>query len=121
MTDGSGAGIARAGSRLSEASTGASPWPASATVGARGLEIGGVACVDLAARYGTPLLIVDEADLRARCRAVAPRFDRVLYAVKAFTAHAVIRIALAEGLDLLASTGGEVEACLRAGARGSRW
>ena len=120
MTEGSGAGVARAGSRLSEASAGASPWPASATIGARGLEIGGVACADLAARYGTPLLIVDEADLRARCRAVVPGFDRVLYAVKAFTAHAVIRIALEERLDLLASTGGEVEACLRAGARGDR-
>ena len=64
--------------------------------------------------------MVDEDDLRERCRAIAPRFDRVLYAVKAFTAHAVIRIALDEGLDLLASTGGEVEACLRAGARGDR-
>ncbi|MGZ5293731.1 MAG: diaminopimelate decarboxylase [Actinomycetota bacterium] len=120
MTDGSAAGSPRAGSRLAEASSGLSPWPASASLGPRGLEIGGVACADLAARYGTPLLIVDEPDLRARCRAIAPRFDRVLYAVKAFTAHAVIRIALEEGLDLLASTGGEVEACLRAGARGDR-
>ena len=44
----------------------------------------------------------------------------MLYAVKAFTAHAVLRIVLDEGLDLLASTGGEVEACLRAGAPASR-
>jgi diaminopimelate decarboxylase len=120
MTDGLDAGYSRVGSSLADGSAGPSPWPASASIGPRGLEIGGAACTDLAARYGTPLLVVDEDDLRARCRAIAPRFDRVLYAVKAFTAHAVIRIALDEGLDLLASTGGEVEACLRSGARGDR-
>jgi diaminopimelate decarboxylase len=120
MTDELGAGSSRVGSSLSDGSAAPSPWQASASIGPRGLEVGGVACADLAARYGTPLLVVDEGDLRARCRAIAARFDRVLYAVKSFTAHAVIRIALDEGLDLLASTGGEVEACLRAGARGER-
>ena len=64
------------------------------------------------------------SSMRTTCaRAAAPprpRFGRTLYAVKAFTAHAVIRIALEEGLDLLAATGGEVEACLRAGAPASR-
>jgi diaminopimelate decarboxylase len=79
-----------------------------------------VTTTDLAARFGTPLLVVDEEDLRARCRSAAACFPRALYAVKAFTAHAVIHIALAEGLDLLAATGGEVEACLRAGAPASR-
>ncbi|MEO8476286.1 MAG: diaminopimelate decarboxylase [Actinomycetota bacterium] len=123
MTDELDAGSSRVGSSLADLADRArrpSAWPASASIGAQGLEIGGAACIDLAARFGTPLLIVDEADLRARCRAVATRFDRVLYAVKAFTAHAAIRIALDEGLDLLASTGGEVEACLRAGARADR-
>jgi diaminopimelate decarboxylase len=98
----------------------ASPWPTSATWGARGLEVAGVASVDLARHFGTPLLVFDEDEIRQRCRAVRARFPRVLYAVKAFTAHAVIRVALDEGLDLLTSTGGEVEACLRAGAPGSR-
>jgi diaminopimelate decarboxylase len=97
-----------------------SPWPASALFGTQGLRVGGVAAADLAQRFGTPLLVVDEADLRARCREAAACFPRTLYAVKAFTAHAVIRIALEEGLDLLASTGGEVEACLRAGAPARR-
>ena len=96
------------------------PWPASAIFGASGLAIGGVTAEDLAARFGTPLLVVDEDDLRARCRAARRLAPRVLYAVKAFTAHAVIRIALDEGLDLLAASGGEVEACLRAGAPGAR-
>ncbi len=96
------------------------PWPSSATFGPRGLEIAGVTAQDLAARYGTPLVIVDEDDLRARCRTAVASFPRVMYAVKAFTAHAVIRIAAEEGLGLLASTGGEVEACLRAGVPASR-
>jgi diaminopimelate decarboxylase len=47
-------------------------------------------------------------------------FPRAWYAVKAFTASAAMRIALDEGLDLLAATGGEVEACLRAGAPAGR-
>jgi len=97
-----------------------SPWPASARFASGGLEVGGVTAVDLARRFGTPLLVVDEADLRTRCRVAGACFPRTLYAVKAFTAHAVIRIALEEGLDLLASTGGEVEACLRAGASAGR-
>jgi diaminopimelate decarboxylase len=97
-----------------------SPWPASATFGAQGLVVAGLRAADLAERFGTPLLVVDEEDLRERCRAARAFAPRVLYAVKAFTAHAVVRIALEEGLDLLAASGGEVQACLRAGASGSR-
>ena len=98
----------------------APPWPATALRGPWGLEVGGLALTELADRFGTPLLVVDEQEVRDRARAIAGRFPRVLYAVKAFTAHAVLRIVLDEGLDLLASTGGEVEACLRAGAPASR-
>jgi diaminopimelate decarboxylase len=96
------------------------PWPSSARFGPQGLVVAGALAEDLAGRFGTPLLVVDEDDLRARCRAARALASRVLYAVKAFTAHAVIRIALEEGLDLLTASGGEVEACLRAGAPGSR-
>ena len=96
------------------------PWSRSATFGPRGLEVAGIAATALAARFGTPLLVMDEDDVRERCRAARAAAPRVLYAVKALTTHAVIRIALSEGLDLLASTGGEVEACLRAGAPGGR-
>jgi diaminopimelate decarboxylase len=94
------------------------PWPSTAAFGPNGLEIGGVAAEELAARYGTPLLVVDEEDLRARCRALRSQFPRVLYAVKAFTSHAVIRIAVKEGIDLLVATEGELDACLRAGVAG---
>ncbi len=96
------------------------PWPASARLGPDGLTVAGIAASSLADRFGTPLLVVDEDDLRARCLAASRAAPRVLFAVKAFTSHALIRIALGEGLDLLAATGGEVQACLRAGAPASR-
>ncbi len=92
------------------------PWPASAAFGSDGLSVGGVQAVDLAERFGTPLLVFDHDEVRSRMRAMRGLFPRVAYAVKAFTAHAVIRLALEEGLDLLCASGGEIEACLRAGA-----
>ncbi len=100
--------------------TSAAPWPATAVFGSDGLTIAGISAAVLAERYGTPLLVVDEDDLRARFAAVAGIADRVLFAVKALTTHQVIRIALESELDLLAATGGEVEACLRAGAPARR-
>lgn len=96
-----------------------SPWPANAEFGRGGLEIAGVAAEDLATRYGTPLFVVDEDDVRGRCRVFREAFPRVVYAVKAFTARAVIRIAAEEGLGLLVATGGELSACLRAGVEPS--
>jgi diaminopimelate decarboxylase len=95
---------------------GPSPWPAGATFGPDGLRLRGVGADALAAEHGTPLLVYDEPEIRARCRELVARFPRALYAVKAFTARPVIRIALEEGLGLLAASGGEVVACLRAGA-----
>ena len=66
-------------------------------------------------RWGAyPLLLIDEADVRARMRAMRAAFPWVAYAIKAFTSHLLIRITLEEGLDLLCASGGELEACLRA-------
>jgi diaminopimelate decarboxylase len=93
-----------------------SPWSRNSRFGAEGLEIAGVRATDVARDFGTPLMILDEDDFRARCRAFAAAFPRVLFAVKAFTSHFLIRIATEEGLGLLASTDGELQACLRAGA-----
>jgi len=92
-----------------------SPWPANATFGDRGLEVAGVAADALAARYDTPLLVVDEDDFRARCRTFASAFPRVMFAIKAFPIGPLIRIAVDEGLGVLGATAGEVEAGLRAG------
>ncbi len=96
------------------------PWPASAMFGPGGLAVGGVLATSLAERCETPTIVFDEEEVRARCRAAAALFPRVLFAVKSFTSHAMIRLALDEGLGLLCASGGEVEACLRAGAAGDR-
>lgn len=98
----------------------AGPWPEHATFDDRGLVVAGVSAAELAERFATPLVVIDSAEIRGRCRRVRAAFPRVCYAVKAFTAHPALRLALDEGLDLLAATGGEVEACLRAGAPPSR-
>jgi diaminopimelate decarboxylase len=99
---------------------GSDPWPSGAVLDDGGLAVAGVRAEELAARFGTPLLVADEAHLRERARTFARLFPHPLYAVKAFTSHHVIRLVLEEGLDLLAATDGEVEACLRAGAPPSR-
>ena len=96
------------------------PWPDHAEFGPSGLSIGRMSAEELARRYGTPLLVVDEEHLRARARTFASLFPHPLYAVKAFTSRAAIRIVAEEGLDLLASSGGELTACLRAGVPGDR-
>jgi diaminopimelate decarboxylase len=96
------------------------PWPRSARWTSAGLAVGGLAAADLAERFGTPLLVIDEADMRHRMRSAAASFPRVAYAVKAMTCAAVIRASLEEGLGLLCASGGEVTTCLRAGAPASR-
>src|SRR6185295_7821298 len=97
-----------------------SPWPANASFRADGMWIAGQSAVALAGRYGTPLLAFDRSDLVARLRAVGRAFPKTYYAVKAFSAHAMLRLAADEGLDLLAASGGEVEACVRAGVATAR-
>src|SRR5438093_6910151 len=96
------------------------PWPASTRFGPRGLSIGGILVEDLAARYGTPLLVADEEHVRERCSAFARLFPQPLYAVQAFTWRAITRLGADEGLTLLVATGGALHACLSAGIPGER-
>lgn len=103
-----------------EASAGNDPWPANASFEPDGLWIAGQSAVALSARYATPLMVFDRADLTARLRAARLAFPKTFYAVKAFTSHAMLRLAVTEGLDLLAATGGEIEAGVRAGVAPAR-
>ena len=91
--------------------------PASATVDADGrVAIGGVDLASLAERFGTPLYVYDEADIRARCRAYrAALGDGVAYASKAFLCVAMARLVDEEGLHLDVATGGELYVALAAG------
>jgi diaminopimelate decarboxylase len=97
-------------------------WPATAARSAEGvLTLGGVDVRDLAAQHGTPLLVLDEDDLRARCRSWRQAFDAwpngadVAYAGKAFLSKAVVKVVQEEGLGLDVCTGGELAVALAAG------
>ena len=91
--------------------------PASATLDAAGrVAIAGVDLASLAERFGTPLYVYDEADIRARCRAYRSAFgDGVAYASKAFLCVAMARLVHEEGLHLDVAGGGELYVARAAG------
>jgi diaminopimelate decarboxylase len=97
-------------------------YPHGSRVNARGnLELGGCDAVELAARFGTPVYVVAEDDLRRRARsfvdAVAARhadFD-VLFASKAFPCTAVYRLLAREGIACDVASGGELALALAGG------
>src|SRR5438552_11739316 len=93
-------------------------WPQTVTRGPAGaLSVGGRDVRDLAAEFGTPAYLLDEADFRARCRAFAEAFHDadVYYAGKAFLCKAVVRMIAEEGLALDVCTGGELAVALAGG------
>jgi len=81
------------------------------------LAVGGVGVTALKERFGTPLYVLDVADLRARCQEFMEAFDGadVFYAGKAFLSKAVVREVAAAGLHLDVCTGGELAVALAAG------
>ncbi|HEV2126078.1 MAG TPA: hypothetical protein VGW38_25255, partial [Chloroflexota bacterium] len=85
------------------------------------LEIGGCDTVDLAAEFGTPLYVFDEATIRANCSAYRSAFEsrypavQVEYAGKAFLCVAMARLIQEEGLHLDVASAGELHTALRAG------
>jgi diaminopimelate decarboxylase len=81
------------------------------------LAVGGLGVRALAEEFGTPAYVLDEADLRARCRDFRTAFAGadVFYAGKAFLCKAVIRVIAEEGLLLDVCTGGELAVALAAG------
>jgi diaminopimelate decarboxylase len=89
--------------------------------GAGHLEIGGCDVTSLAAEFGTPLYVVDEATIRQNCRdyfrAFCDRYPKVelAYASKAFLCLAVCRVMQEEGLKLDVASGGELFTALQAG------
>jgi diaminopimelate decarboxylase len=86
-------------------------WPLTADLGDDGvMAIGGVRLDALAAEYGTPAYVLDEADFRDRCRAWRRAFGTgdVFYAGKAFLCRTIARWVDEEGLSLDVCTGGEL-------------
>ena len=82
-----------------------SVFPDTAEINADGhLVIGGCTAQALADEYGTPVYVLDEATIRAKCRAFVGEFSqrapgaRVAYACKAYINPALARVLNEEGL-----------------------
>ena len=93
-------------------------WPLTARRGSGALQLGGLDVRGLAAQFGTPVFLCDEADFRGRCRDFREAFGDeagVFYAAKAFCCRAVLRWVSEEGLGVDVCTGGELEVALQAG------
>jgi diaminopimelate decarboxylase len=94
-------------------------WPRGARRATSGaIAVGGVDVRDLAADFGTPVMIIDEADFRSRCHDFADAFGAaadVHYAGKAFLSGETVRWLHDEGLSLDVCSGGELTLALRAG------
>ncbi len=106
-------------------------WPASAERDEDGvLQLAGIPVTALRERYGTPLYVIDEDDVRGHARRALDAFRaaaalhgvqaRVYYAGKAFLSTEVVRWVTEEGLAVDVCTGGELAVALAAGADPSR-
>ncbi|MBT2406558.1 MULTISPECIES: diaminopimelate decarboxylase [unclassified Streptomyces] len=95
-----------------------SVWPASTSrLPHGGLAVGGVSLAETADRFGTPVYLLDEGEVRARCRTYRGAFPdaEVLYAAKAFLSRAVIRWVDEEELGLDVCSAGELELAVTSG------
>ena len=85
------------------------------------LEIGGCDTVSLAAKYGTPLYVMDEEYIRGICKEYNAILHEdygdglICYASKAFSAEAIYEICRQEGLGADVVSGCELLTALKAG------
>ena len=100
-------------------------WPAGAVRSAAGeIAFAGVTATELAAEFGTPLYVIDEADARGRARGILAAFSEafaplganvtVYYAGKAFLSAEVARWMSDDGLSIDVASGGELALALAA-------
>ena len=97
-------------------------FPDTAAVEGGELVVGGLTASDLVGAYGSPLVVYDEATLRAQARAyrtAAPEAV-VSYGTKAFPNVALMRLFAEEGIGADVSTLGELRFALAAGIGGER-
>ncbi|MFE4667963.1 diaminopimelate decarboxylase [Streptomyces sp. NPDC056716] len=95
-----------------------SVWPGSTTETRPGeVAVGGVALTEVADRFGTPVYVLDEAEVRDRCRTYRHAFPdaEILYAAKAFLCRAMAHWAEEEGLGLDVCSAGELELAVTTG------
>ena len=85
------------------------------------LEIGGCDMVSLAKKFGTPLYVIDEKDVRENCHAYKNLFKSkypnsdIVYASKALSAIGILKVIADEGLGVDVSSGGELYTAIKAG------
>ncbi|MFF4564679.1 diaminopimelate decarboxylase [Streptomyces sp. NPDC001435] len=95
-----------------------SVWPASTTEPRPGdLAVGGVPLAEVADRFGTPVYVLDETEVRERCRTYRHVFPEaeVIYAAKAFLCRAMVHWTEEEGLGLDVCSAGELELAVTTG------
>lgn len=118
MTDKNPAATAMTGATAAFNGLPAHVWPRNAARGADGVvSIAGVALTDIAERFGTPVMVVDEDDFRSRCRDMARAFggpEHVHYASKAFLTRTIARWVEEEGLSLDVASENELRIALMA-------
>jgi diaminopimelate decarboxylase len=101
-------------------------WSMTAARDASGeVTLGGVGVRSIADRFGTPVYVVDEVDVRTRAERIRSSFDRefarvggtakVYYAGKAFLCTEVARWMVEAGLSIDVASGGELAVALAAG------
>lgn len=93
-------------------------WPASSRPAAEGdVTVAEVSRTEAADRFGTPLYVLDEGEVRNRCRAYRTAFPDadVVYAAKAFLCRAMARWVESEGLGLDVCSAGELGLAITAG------
>ena len=97
-------------------------FPSTAEVNNKGhLLIGGCDTVELAAEFGTPLYVFDEAGMRRRCAEFKQEFSQryadtaVFYSAKAFINKALAQLFNEEGLGLDVVSAGEISIVRSAG------
>lgn len=106
-------------------------WPAHATLTERGeVEIAGVSVSALTAQFGTPLYVLDEAEVRARATRIREVFSaaaeriggsaKVYFAGKALLTAEVARWMAEAGLGVDVASGGELAIALAGGVPAER-
>lgn len=91
------------------------------------LTIGGVDTIELAAKYSTPLYVMDEKTIRDNIRSYKNAIEKfynsnglVCYASKAFSCKEIYRICADEGIGIDVVSGGEIYTALSVGFDASK-
>lgn len=95
-----------------------SVWPRSARPSPSGdVTVGGVSLTEAADRFGTPVYVLDEREIRERCRSYRTAFPDadVVYAAKAFLCRAMAHWVREEGLGLDVCSAGELALAVTSG------